>query len=426
MKKDVAKLLVTSAIAIVLLGSGAAHTSSTQPAGTETGSFWDETVESVARSPWIYEGTNVFGELARVPSSDWVRTLEKAPYPTELENFSFLASNSKEQSISDWLHQTHTDSFLIYHDGKLVAEKYFNGMRADTPHRIHSITKTVLGMAAGLAVEAGKLDPKKLMTEYLPELEGPAFKNTTVRHLLDMTAAVDWKDASSGYLDDAGGLFCAFGQDLSEKMDNCDTVSGVKEYMISLSDREAVVEDGEVYSYRSVLSALLGMVIESATGESYLDVMAELWQDIGAQDPAYSELGPKRIVQTSGGLFTSSRDLLRFDIMMLDNGKVNDTQVIPSDWIADTVQANDDVIAAYEKSAYAEVFEGFHYRNQVWVKDREKGAFYGIGVYGQLLYVNQTANVVMVKLSSQPEVQNTPMYLDSMVAMEKIAETLSK
>ncbi|WP_170752006.1 hypothetical protein [Ruegeria lacuscaerulensis] len=111
---------------------------------------------------------------------------------------------------------------------------------------------------------------------------------------------------------------------------------------------------------------------------------------------------------------------------MLDNGKVNDTQVIPPDWIADTIQANDDVIAAYEKSAYAEVFEGFHYRNQVWVKDREKGAFYGIGVYGQLLYVNQKANVVMVKLSSQPDVQNTPMYLDSMVAMKGIAETLSK
>ncbi len=426
MKSHANKPLVTSAIAIALLASGAVFTASTQPASAEAGYFWDETVESVDRSPWIFEGINVFGELARVPPSDWVRTLEKAAYPTELETFVFTASNNEEQNINDWLHQTHTDSFLIYHDGKLVAEKYFNGMRADTPHRIHSITKTVLGMAAGLAVEAGELDPKKLITEYLPELDGPAFKNTTVRHLLDMTAAVDWKDASSGYLDDAGDLFCAFGQDLSEKVEICDTESGVKEYMISLSDRETLVEDGEVYSYRSVLSALLGMVIESATGESYLDVLAELWQDIGAQDPAYSELGPKRIVQTSGGLFTSSRDLLRFGIMMLDNGKVNDTQVIPPDWIADTIQANDDVIAAYEKSAYAEVFEGFHYRNQVWVKDREKGAFYGIGVYGQLLYVNQKANVVMVKLSSQPDVQNTPMYLDSMVVMKGIAETLSK
>jgi hypothetical protein len=425
-EKTAHKMLATSAIAIALFSAGAAYTSSTESVSTEAGSFWDETVESVERSPWIFEGTNVFGELARVPPSDSVRALEKTSYPTELESFSFLASNNEEQNINDWLHQTHTDSFLVYHDGKLVVEKYFNGMRADTPHRIHSITKTVLGMTAGLAVEAGKLDPKKLVTEYLPELEGPAFKNTTVRHLLDMTAAVDWKDASSGYLDDAGGLFCAFGQDHSEKIDNCDTASGVKAYMISLSDREAMFGDGAIYSYRSVLSALLGMVVEAATGESYLDVLAELWQNIGAQDPAYSELGPKRIVQTSGGQFTSSRDLLRFGIMMLDNGKVGDTQVIPSDWIADTVQANDDVIAAYEKSAYAEVFEGFHYRNQVWVKDRDMGAFYGIGVYGQLLYVNQEANVVMVKLSSQPEVQNTPMYLDSMVAMEKIANTLNQ
>ncbi|TCL09081.1 hypothetical protein BXY66_1124 [Shimia isoporae] len=426
MNLNVFKLVITSATAILLLGAGAAHTSSEKPASTEDVSFWDETVESLTRSPWIYEGTNVFGELARVQPSERVRALERTPYPTELENFTFLASNDEEQNIADWLHQTHTDSFLIFHDGKLVAEKYFNGMRADTPHRIHSITKTVLGMAAGQAVEAGKLDPEKLMTEYLPALDGPAFKNTTVRHLLDMTAAIDWTDGSSGYIADAGALFCAFGQDHSDQIENCDTEAGVKQYMISLADRESVIVDGEAFDYRSVLSALLGMVVEAASGESYLNVLAELWENIGAQDPAYSELGPKGIVQTSGGLFTSSRDLLRFGIMMLENGEVGDTQAIPSDWIADTILANDEVIAAYERSAYAEVFEGFHYRNQVWVKNRENGVFYGIGVYGQLLYVNQTANVVMVKLSSQPDVQNTSMYLDSMAAMDGIAETLSK
>ena len=122
MRTNVTNLLVTSAITIALLVSGAAPTSATEPASAEAVSFWDETVEAVDRSPWIFEGTNVFGELARVPSSDWVRTLEKAPYPTELENFVFLDSKNEEQSISDWLHQTHTDSFLIYHEGKRVVE----------------------------------------------------------------------------------------------------------------------------------------------------------------------------------------------------------------------------------------------------------------------------------------------------------------
>lgn len=98
--------------------AGAAYTSSTESVSTEAGSFWDETVQSVKRSPWIFEGTNVFGELARVPPSDSVRALDKTSYPTELESFSFLATNNEEQNINGWLHQTHTDSFLVYHDGK--------------------------------------------------------------------------------------------------------------------------------------------------------------------------------------------------------------------------------------------------------------------------------------------------------------------
>ncbi|GAA6160677.1 hypothetical protein NBRC116589_28510 [Ruegeria sp. HU-ET01832] len=103
MKRSANKLLATSAIAIALLASGAALTASTQSASAEAGYFWDETVESLDRSPWIFEGTSVFGELARVPPSDWVRTLEKAAYPTELETFVFTASNNEEQNINDWL-----------------------------------------------------------------------------------------------------------------------------------------------------------------------------------------------------------------------------------------------------------------------------------------------------------------------------------
>ena len=51
MKKTAHKMLDNSAIAIALFSAGAAYTSSTESVSTEAGSFWDETVESVKRSP---------------------------------------------------------------------------------------------------------------------------------------------------------------------------------------------------------------------------------------------------------------------------------------------------------------------------------------------------------------------------------------
>ena len=89
-------------------------------------------------------------------------------------------------------------------------------MQDSTLHLLNSVSKSFVGMLAGIAVEDGLLDTDKYVCAYLPELADTAFRETTVQHALDMTAAVAYSEDYDKTTDDfgtkppwsVGGLIC--------------------------------------------------------------------------------------------------------------------------------------------------------------------------------------------------------------------------
>src|SRR4051794_36217057 len=72
-----------------------------------------------------------------------------------LTRLSGTASNAQE--VVD---ETSTDALLVLHRGKVVAEHYYAGCTAATPHLLMSVSKSIVGCVAGILVEQGLLDPK--------------------------------------------------------------------------------------------------------------------------------------------------------------------------------------------------------------------------------------------------------------------------
>lgn len=56
------------------------------------------------------------------------------------------------------------------------------------------ITKSFVGTLAGILIAEGKLDETKTASYYIPELKNSAFADATVRHILDMTTAVEYSE----------------------------------------------------------------------------------------------------------------------------------------------------------------------------------------------------------------------------------------
>ena len=82
------------------------------------------------------------------------------------------------------------DALLALHRGRIVAERYAEGMSAGTPHILMSVSKSMLGLLAGILAESGRLDTEAPVTDYVPEVRDTAYRGATVRHLLDMRVGI--------------------------------------------------------------------------------------------------------------------------------------------------------------------------------------------------------------------------------------------
>jgi len=97
------------------------------------------------------------------------------------------------------------NSFLLYADHENIAEYYFNGYNANTLHEFQSVTKSLQSILVGIALDKGYLKsidvPIKVYFDDLPDIEWSNGKDKiTVRHLLQMTAGLDWNEGHTSYM----------------------------------------------------------------------------------------------------------------------------------------------------------------------------------------------------------------------------------
>jgi len=142
-------------------------------------------------------------------------------------------------------------------------------------------------------------------------------------------------------------------------------------------------------------------ILERASGIRYARLSSELlWQPMGPEfdaEIAVDRLGAPR---SAGGISAALRDLARFGELMRRRGMAGNRQVLPGWWI-DDIRANGDP-AAWQKGEMAHLLPRGRYRSKWYSIGDDHDAFCAIGIHGQWIYVDPAAEMVIVKLSSQP------------------------
>jgi CubicO group peptidase (beta-lactamase class C family) len=161
---------------------------------------------------------------------------------------------------------------------------------------------------------------------------------------------------------------------------------------------------GGPFDYRSILTDLLGWVIERASGVRFPELVSrELWTPMGAEHDAEVTVDAHGNAMADGGICCTLRDLARFGQLMLDGGRRGRRQVVPRAWIRDMLEPDADTVAAFAGTAdERELPEGAYYRNKWWVIDPAGPVFMGSGINGQTVLVHVPARVVIAKLSTWP------------------------
>src|ERR1700756_4698977 len=267
-------------------------------------------------------------------------------------------------------------------------------MQPDDVHLLQSVSKSITGTLTGVLVARGVLAPDDLVTAHVPELAGTSFDGATVRHLLDMRAGTRFDETYADPASDLRASEAQFGWAPGPRPAR-DAVA----YLSGLVNHRP---HGGRFEYRSILTDVLGLVIERAAGMPFADTLGrELWGPMGAETDAYVTVDADGFPVTDGGICVSLRDLARFGRMVLDGGVVDSRQIVPAGWLADTLAGGEDSAEAFAQGEHSAELPGGHYRNQWWVPAGQR-VFVGWGIHGQFLFVDRGTRTVIGLLSTWP------------------------
>jgi CubicO group peptidase (beta-lactamase class C family) len=341
-----------------------------------------------------------------------------SPLTTDFRDLDALTFKDMAGNKLTWrksLDLNYTDGILVLRKGKVVYEKDFGALRPERPHIAFSVTKSFVGTLAAMFILQGKLDQAALVSQYIPELKNSGFGDATVRQLLDMTTGVKFSEAYG----DINAEITKY-TDASSPMTGCPGYKQPKHFYEFLPTLPKESPHGEVFSYKTANTEVLAWILKRVSDKSLADLLSEsIWSKIGAEQDAYFGVDMVGTDHAGAGLNTTLRDLARFGEMMRLNGYYNGQQIVPVAVLEDILRGGDK--EKFARAKYA-TLPGWSYRNMWWISHNEHGAYMARGVYGQNIYIDPKAQMVIVRYASSPLAGNSlndPVTLPAYMAAAK-------
>ena len=357
---------------------------------------------------WAFQNVGELVPSARIEAGPAAGETAAADMSGLLGETVALAEGS--ETVAGFLARSHADALTVMKGGRFVGDWFAPHMAFGNRHLVFSISKSLTAILAGILGGEGRLDLEAPVTTYIPEAVGSAYGDATVRHVLDMTVSLDFEEA---YLDPES----AFARYRRATLWNPGGgEEGLEEFLLSI--KRLPGPDGEVFRYRSPNSDLLGMLVERASGLRVPELLREkLWAPLGACGEGAITVDRLGAARTAGGISLTPRDLARIGEMMRQGGLANGTRVVSEAWVRDTTTAGSQ--DAWKRGDMAQLFPEGRYRNK-WYQSG-KGSYCGIGIHGQWLFVDPASEVVIVKMSSQPEPVDDPLDHENVAFFEALA-----
>ncbi len=277
------------------------------------------------------------------------------------------------------------------------------------------MTKSVTGLLAEIMVAEDILDDSALVRDIVPEIGDSAFATATVREVMDMTTGVKYSEDYSDRNADIW-LYSAAASPLPKPKG----YTGPDGYWEYLQQVRPEGNHGGQFHYKTINSDMLGWIVSRVSGKSVTELASKrLWSLMGSEQAAYQTVDAKGVPFAGGGLTAGLRDLGRLGLLMLNEGTINGQRLFPAE-----------VVRKIRAGGDPSKFVGFptipngSYTSQWWVFHNKHGAFAARGVHGQTIYVDPTAEMVLVRFASFPRAQNGFIDPTSLPAYQAVAEYL--
>ncbi len=321
----------------------------------------------------VPNGDQVFRFKVAESRADWIDTLHFYNEKPNKVNLTF------REAMWD---KSNTQGIMIIHDNEIVYEMYRGDFTADRLATVFSVSKSITSLLCGIAVDEGSIesidDP---VTQYLPELKGrdPRWEKLTVRHLLCMRSGLDFDDEYD------------FNIKALKAVNAIAKLNYGHDMMRQIRRLKFRRDPGTRFHYESMTTAILGMVIERATGRRYVDYLSEkVWKPLQMESVALINIDSRKhgAAHAFGGITCTLKDLAKIGRLYLNKGLWDGKRIVSEEWIHLTTDF--DPRSSYHYSWYDVRYDGF--------ETGEYPGFYALGICHQVLYVNPYKNLIMVRI----------------------------
>lgn len=203
---------------------------------------------------------------------------------------------------------------MVLRHGKVIGELHAEPYRAEHMHTLYSASKTVTGLAVGLAVDDGllKIDDKvsKYLRDKMPTTLSPALESLTVRNMLMMSAG---------------------------REPDLDLFMGEDDWLTAWFTGD-FDEPGKQFKYDSMCTHALAAIVAKVTGRPMLDYVRErIFVPLHITEADW-ELAPDSVETAGWGLRLQTESEAKLGLLMLHGGEWNGHQLVSKQWVHDMTQ----------------------------------------------------------------------------------------
>lgn len=334
-----------------------------------------------------------------------VKAGDPKPWP-QSEAYNTLSIPEKYQPVFDRLE---TVAYVIIKDSALLFEQYWEDYSPVSHSNSFSMAKSIVSLAIGGAIDDGFIKSvDQPVSDFFPEFNGYNGKPLTLRHLLTMSAGVDFDEAYSSPFSPTTKLY--YGDDLQN---------------IAFEMKE-IEEPGVNFIYQSGVTQLLAFIVEKATGENISSfVSRKFWTPLHAEEDALWSLDKKDGIEKAYCCFNSNaRDFARFGQLLLNEGRCDGKQLISASYLKEATTPDTSLLfKEYNETNRCYGFQFWHLTyNGMQIP-------YMRGILGQYVFIIPQLNAVVVRLghkrSDTRTAQHYPDDIDTWLgaAVEMIQES---
>jgi CubicO group peptidase (beta-lactamase class C family) len=255
-----------------------------------------------------------------------------------------------------------------------------------------STSKTFTAMLVGIAHQKGFIKSlDDTVGSYWSEIKNSPYGNITIKEVLQMSSGVE------------GGSFDSFtaGADpmygVLLKSDSYLKPEKFEEYLNNLQSRGVKSK----FRYSNLDTMVLGRILNKVTKKNISTLTSEwLWQPMGGSGTTKWLYAQDGIEFTESGLTASLNDYGRFGVLLANNGKYKNNQIIPLNFLIDATDINKTPKSHLEIANNA--FQ-YGYGYQTWIQPNKERTFCALGHYTQVICVQPSSKIVMVQIAASKD-----------------------